>query len=75
MTYQEKTGALTQGAHPSGFNGQDAYSDMLITERERERIWCMTTEKNSVITQNISPALRSRDYKDPPIVAVKRNTL
>lgn len=36
MTYQDKTGALTQGAHPSGFNGQDAYNDMLITERERE---------------------------------------
>ena len=32
MTYQDKTGCLTQGAHPGSYNGQDAYNDMLITE-------------------------------------------
>ena len=32
LTYQETAGALTCGAHPGGFNGQDAYNDMLITE-------------------------------------------
>jgi DNA (cytosine-5)-methyltransferase 1 len=29
-TYQHVTGALTPGAHPGSYNGQDAYNDMLI---------------------------------------------
>lgn len=33
MTYQKKTGALTPGAHAGSYNGQDAYSDMLITDK------------------------------------------
>lgn len=75
MTYQKKTGTLSQGAHPGSYNGQDAYNDMLVTvpERERERVWVMTTEKNRVITENVSMALRSRDFKDPPIVIRKKN--
>lgn len=32
MSYQKVTGALSPGAHPGSYNGQDAYSDMLITE-------------------------------------------
>jgi len=32
MTYQEKTGTLSQGAHPGSYNGQDAYNDMLVTD-------------------------------------------
>lgn len=31
-------------------------------------LFVMTTEKNSVIGRGQSPALRSRDYKDPPVV-------
>ena len=30
--YQNVVGTLAAGAHPSGFNGQDAYQDRLITE-------------------------------------------
>ena len=37
MTYQKKTGTLSQGAHPGSYNGQDAYNDMLVTVLERER--------------------------------------
>lgn len=37
LTYQSKTGCLTQGAHPGSYSGQDAYQDMLVTEKERER--------------------------------------
>ena len=37
MTYQEKTGALMANSHPGSYCGQDAYSDLLVTERERER--------------------------------------
>ena len=29
-TYQKTTGALTPGAHPGSYNGQDAYNDMLV---------------------------------------------
>lgn len=36
MSYQNKTGTLSQGAHPGSYNGQDAYNDMFITEKERE---------------------------------------
>lgn len=32
VTYQNVTGALSPGAHPGGYNGQDAYSDMLVTD-------------------------------------------
>lgn len=31
--YQKVTGTIAAGAHPSGFNGQDAYSDRLIPVR------------------------------------------
>lgn len=34
MSYQKVTGALAQGAHPGGFNGQDAYNDMLVVQNE-----------------------------------------
>ena len=37
MSYQKKTGCLSQGAHPGSYNGQDVYNDMLITVPERER--------------------------------------
>lgn len=32
MTYQEVTGALSHGAHPGSYNGQDAYNDMLVID-------------------------------------------
>ena len=32
MSYQNVTGALTQGAHPGSYNGQDAYNDMLVID-------------------------------------------
>lgn len=31
ISYQSVTGTLSCGAHPGGFNGQDAYNDMLVT--------------------------------------------
>lgn len=42
MTYQKVTGTLSQGAHPAGFNGQDAYSDMLVTN---ENV-CISSDRN-----------------------------
>ena len=32
MSYQTVTGTLSCGGHPGGFNGQDAYNDMLVVE-------------------------------------------
>jgi len=75
MSYQEKTGTLNQGAHPGSYNGQDAYNDLLVTEREKERErerWAMTTETNFVLIKGKSPAIRSRDYKDPNIVFIEQ---
>lgn len=34
LTYQEVTGTLNPGAHPGGYNGQDAYNDMLVVDDE-----------------------------------------
>lgn len=31
---QKATGTLSPGAHPGGFNGQDAYNDMLVITNE-----------------------------------------
>ena len=51
MSYQNVTGTLSQGAHPGSYNGQDAYNDMFITERENdveklERRGCVTNIDN-----------------------------
>ena len=32
MSYQTVTGTLNPGAHPGSYNGQDAYSDLLVVE-------------------------------------------
>ena len=37
-TYQDVTGALTPGAHPGSYNGQDAYNDMLIARNSANAI-------------------------------------
>ena len=36
MTYQKVTGPLMANSHPGSYCGQDAYSDMFITERQDE---------------------------------------
>ena len=33
LTYQDKTGTLSPGAHAGSYNGQDAYTDMLIANQ------------------------------------------
>lgn len=33
MSYQEKTGPLMANSHPGSYCGQDAYSDMFVTEK------------------------------------------
>lgn len=42
MTYQEKTGTFSPGAHAGSYNGQDAYNDMLVTEDEL----CISGDRN-----------------------------
>ena len=32
VSYQDKAGTLSPGAHPGCYNGQDAYNDMLVTQ-------------------------------------------
>ena len=31
VTYQKVTGCLSPGAHPGGANGQDAYTDLIVS--------------------------------------------
>ena len=35
------------------------------------RAWMLTTEMTPKLGINIAPSLRSRDYKDPPIVCME----
>ena len=35
--YQKVTGSLMANSHPGSYTGQDAYNDMFVVERERER--------------------------------------
>ena len=42
MSYQKVTGPLMANSHPGSYCGQDAYSDMFVTEKDnglRNRKW------------------------------------
>lgn len=61
MTYQSRTGPLMANSHPGSYCGQDAYSDMLVTENEnglcdRKR----TIASNTVTEQGWSIELYAR---------------
>lgn len=49
MSYQKVTGPLMANSHPGSYCGQDAYSDMFVTERNnndlRSRKWATPTVK------------------------------
>ena len=45
MSYQTVTGCLSQGAHPGSYNGQDAYSDMLVVDENSEH-WQRATAQH-----------------------------
>lgn len=40
--------------------------------KKNNGVVCMTTEKNTVIIEEKSPAIMARDYKSPPIVFQKK---
>lgn len=77
MSYQNKTGTLSAGAHPGGCNGQDAYNDMLVTENLDGVVKTWETSKTSYMTSwavEVANALVATDYKDAPIIVTKKNT-
>ena len=77
MSYQNKTGTLSAGAHPGGYNGQDAYNDMLVTEKLDVGVKTWETSKTSYMTSwavEVANALVASDYKDAPIIVTKKNT-
>lgn len=39
MSYQKTTGPLMANSHPGSYCGQDAYSDMFVTEKKRNDIY------------------------------------
>ena len=68
-TYQETTGALTPGAHPGSYNGQDAYNDMLVIGGGTEPI---TASKAGFFlnarSNGKADTLVATDYKDPQMI-------
>lgn len=42
MSYQKVTGSLMANSHPGSYCGQDAYNDVLITEKRNENIFDAT---------------------------------
>lgn len=36
MSYQKKTGPLMANSHPGSYCGQDAYTDMFVTEKRND---------------------------------------
>ena len=77
MTYQKKTGTLSQGAHPGSYNGQDAYNDMLVTvpERERERVWVFTMQRSDAYEMGAKAStMAARQWKSPTdLIVMKKN--
>ena len=77
MTYQKKTGTLSQGANPGSYNGQDAYNDMLVTvpERERERVWVFTIQRSDAYEMRTkASAMAARQWKSPTdLIVMKKN--
>ena len=51
MTYQRVTGTLSQGAHPGSYNGQDAYGDMLVTEKHNGLVYRERTSASTLSEQ------------------------
>lgn len=68
-TYQQTTGALTPGAHPGSYNGQDAYNDMLVIGGGTEPI---TASKASFFlnarSNGKADTLVATDYKEPQMI-------
>lgn len=65
VSYQDKVGTLSPGAHAGSYNGQDAYNDMLVTEK---RNGIFTSEVRAIQTerQGISPQTEGLQGLDRP---------
>ena len=77
MSYQKTTGPLMANSHPGSYCGQDAYSDMLITEpqRERERMGDRErTAPSTVSEQDGGGAELYARSADDPVYAARRLT-
>ncbi len=57
--YQEKTGCLSPGAHAGSYNGQDAYNDMLVTEKKCYGICSYAS--NSMMSDNPNSGIYEAD--------------
>ena len=71
-TYQKTTGTLNPGAHPDSYNGQDAYSDMLVVSESGGGCEPTTASKASFFlngrNDGKADTLVATDYKDPQLV-------
>lgn len=67
ITYQKVTGPLMANSHPGSYTGQDAYNDMLVTEKK-----CYTIDDtkmgNTYVWEEQANTLAARDFKGPQCV-------
>ena len=56
MSYQKITGELMANSHPGSYCGQDAYNDMLVTERRNElcnaSVRCLQGNGTSILAED-----------------------
>jgi DNA (cytosine-5)-methyltransferase 1 len=65
-TYQQTTGALTPGAHPGSYNGQDAYNDMLVVDKSPKTVTygvdCYNQTQSKEVTKSLNAAATDSDH-------------
>ena len=60
MSYQKTTGPLMANSHPGSYCGQDAYNDMLITDRGGWKCWIVGNgQMHQAQLQKIAGALNT----------------
>lgn len=63
MSYQKVTGPLMANSHPGSYCGQDAYSDMLITEKRHDELgW--HTDRSYIDTEQCRGGQRMPDKEN-----------
>lgn len=58
MSYQSITGPLMANSHPGSYSGQDAYSDMLVTDHEHicdAGLWAIQRERQGIRDEGTGP--------------------
>ena len=72
MSYQKITGSIMANSHPGSYCGQDAYNDMLVTEKKK--LLYAELRSDTYTQSETSSAMSARDYKSATdLIANGRN--